>query len=381
MLPLLYVSELTRPSQTSMRYIGRLTKCVKCSVSMLINKDYQLSAVFAATDPLINEIQNQRFIKAKPNFTDNPQYFEIYNQSVSENGQVTITARHIKHCCYNNVLKQDISNGPQSNTPQGHWDFLTDPYNELLAFENNFSFYSNINEQVPMEIGYTKSDTLGMFLEELATASGGEYYYDNFNISLLSRLGAKKNYTLRWGRNIGSPVLSLSSATVYTHVIAYADFTVKYTHDGTDYEYPVRICSKTPLAIPNASSRLDKIYMYDATSTFKETTFDDVTSIGPFYDAYRTILDWRAYAFINSTAIKNVQAAESSNLKVTFRQPLDEMKEIALGDTVNIILKSGHTVEARITKTDFDVLAERWNTLEIGQQRILLSEYIAKTTR
>ena len=377
MLPLLYKTTDAIPSRNSMQFIGRLTKVAKCQVSQIINGNYELSAVIAPTDELAGEIKNQRFIKAKPNFTDNPQYFEIYNQSIAENGQLTIKARHIKHCCYNNFLRLDVSNGAQSDTPQGHWDFLTDPNNELLSFTNNFSFSSNITAQVPMEIGYTKSDTLGMFLEELAANSGGEYRYDNFNISLLTRLGARKNYALRWGKNIGSPTLTLSGATVYTHVVAYADFTAKYSQGGTDYEYPVQICSD-PQPIPNAVSDLHKIYMYDATNTFENTTFDP-TTVGPIYEAYRNRLNWVAYNFIRSAAIKDIQTSEDANLKVTIRQALDEMKELAIGDTVNIILRGGQTVEARITKTVFDSLAERWENLEIGQQRLLLSNFIAKT--
>ena len=380
MLPLLYQSNSARPSASSMAYLGRLTKCVKCAVSQQINGEYQLSAVFSPTDPLIGEVKNQRFLLQKPNFTDDPQYFEIYNQQISEDGQVTVTARHIKHCCYNNLLRQDVSNGEQTDTPQGHWDFLTewDNGHGVIAFYNYFSFTSHLNSnvRVAMETGYTKSDTLGMFLEELAAKTGGEYHFDNFDITLNARLGSKKNYALRWGKNIGSPNLSLSADTVYTHVVAYADFTIKYSIDGHEYAYSVRICSD-PYAIPNANSALDKIYMYDATGTFVNTTIDPTTS-GAFYGAIRSILTYRAQDFVQSTLINDIQIAESANLKVAFRQPLDEMKAVGLGDTVDIFLKSGHTVEARIIKTEFDALAERWNSLEIGQERLKLADIIVK---
>lgn len=380
MLPLLYRTTNTIPSRNSMQFIGRLTKVIKCQVSQIINGNYELSAVIAPTDELVSEIRNQRFIMAKPNFTDNPQYFEIYNQSIAENGQLTIKARHIKHCCYNNLIRLSPSDGAQSDTPQGHWDFVTDPLYEMLSFTNNFSFSTNITAHVSMEIGYTKSDTLGMFLEEIAAKTGGEFHYDNYDISLLTRIGTTKQYALRWGKNIGSPTLTLSGATVYTHVVAYVNLTAKYTMNGTDYEYPVQICSD-PQRIPNTENYLNKIYLYDASDTFfvKRDKTIDPTTMGPVYDAYRLILSYEAAHFISSTKINQVQTAEDANLKVTIRQALDEMKELALGDTVNIILRGGQTVEARITKTVFDSLAERWENLEIGQQRLILSKFIAKT--
>ena len=93
MQPLLYYSNHPIPSPARMKYLGRLTKCIKCSVSTQINSDYQLSAVFSPNDELINEIQNQRFIAAKANPFDPPQYFEIYDYSPDESGKVTVSAR------------------------------------------------------------------------------------------------------------------------------------------------------------------------------------------------------------------------------------------------------------------------------------------------
>lgn len=376
MLPLLYSSTNPIPSPESMEYIGRITKCIKCTVSQQINNDYQLSAVFAATEPLLLEIQNQRFILQKTNFTDPPQFFEIYNQSITENGQVTIKARHIKHCAYNNILLSDNTNGAQSDTPQGHWNFCTDPDNHLLEFANHFNLNSNINEQILMEIGYTKADTLGMFLEEMAKMTNGEYHYDNFEINLLSRLGTKKNYTLRWNKNIGSPNLTLSSATVYTHVVAYANLTASYTITGQSYEFPVQLCSDA-IAVLNGSSALRKIYMYNASDSFENKIVDPTSD--PNYTNARRRLRLKALDFVRSTSMENIQTREAVNLKVTFRQPLDEMKEIELGDTIDVFLKDGRTIEARVTKTEFDSLAERWTNLEIGKQQVLLSNYIAKT--
>lgn len=377
MLPLLYKTTSVIPNNNSMQSIGRLTKVVKCSVSQIINGNYELSAIIAPTDELVSEIRNQRFIKAKPNFTDNPQYFEIYNQSIAENGQLTIKARHIKHCCYNNLLIQSVAATEQYDTPQGHWDYCTNPEYELLKFPNYFTFTSNIATQIPMEVGYTKSDTLGVFLEKLATNSGGEFHYDNFDISLLTRLGAAKQYALRWGKNIGSPTLTISGATVYTHVAAYANLTAKYYDSSAVlHEYETQPCSN-PQAIPGTTSDLNKIYMYDATNSFTEKTFDPREGAG--YTGIRARLNALANKFIYTSQINTIQTAEDANLKVTIRQALDEMKELALGDTVNIILRGGQTVEARITKTVFDSLAERWENLEIGQQRLILSKFIAKT--
>jgi phage-related protein len=69
---------------------------------------------------------------------------------------------------------------------------------------------------------------------------------------------------------------------------------------------------------------------------------------------------------------------ENVNFTVSLQAQLDEMAQLNLGDTVDVELKGGRTVEARITKTQFDCLAERWKSLELGQEKLMLSNYIAK---
>lgn len=380
MLPLLY--ETTDPilAPGRMRYLGRLCKCEKCVSVEKLNGDYTLSAVFSPTDELIGEVQNQRFLTVKPNPFDQPQYFEIYNCGYDGVGRLSVSARHIKHCCYNNIVISDVSHSAQYNTPAGHWDFCTQVSTpKSLEFENNFTFSCTISEIQAMEIGYTKSDTLGAFLNEMANAFNAEFHYDNFNISLLAARGSRKNYVLRWDKNIGSPSLTLGAANVYTHVVAYADLTAKYTVDGTDYEYPVQICSSPRVIddfIHNGSGRLAKIFMYNATDTFEEKNIDPTQ--GENYRAIKARLNWLAAKYILRTAGKGLQIAESVNLKVNFRPALDEMTAVGLGDVIDVALKGGRTAEAKITKTEYDCLAERWNGIELGEEKLKLSNYIAR---
>lgn len=374
MLPLLYQSTSPKPSPQSMQVIGRLAKCEKCTITNQINNNYQLSATIAPTDTFINDIQNQRFIMAKPNPTDPPQYFEIYDHQFDEVGRLSVTARHIKHCAYNNVILSDTADGAVTDTPQNHWDFCCT--NTNLTFDNFFTFSSPITATAPMEVGYTKADSIGIFLENLTKAFGAELYYNNFNISLLQSLGTKKNYTLRWNKNIGSPQLDISGSSIYTHVVAYGDFTAKFTISGVYHEFPVQLCSN-PTAIPNATNTIYKIYMYNASDQFESKDVDPTSGTG--YNGIKTTLGAICRDYARNIAAGALQTKDNVNLTVKFRPALDEMSEIGLGDTVDVMLKGGRTVEARVTKTSFDSLAERWTSIELGKEKMKLSNYIAKT--
>ena len=374
MLPLLYRSTHPILAPGRMQYVGRLTKCVKCNASERINSDYQLSLVIAPTEPFSDDIQDQRFIFAKPNPFDDPQYFEIYNCVYDQIGQLTVTARHIKHCAYNNVILPDIGSGAVTDTPTGHWDTCCTSQN--LGYDNFFTFSSDITDTAAMETGYIKADTVGMFLEKMAAAFGGEYHYNNFDIALLANRGTKKNYVLRWNKNIGSPKLTLTTAAKYTHVVAYGDFTAKYTEGGVNHEFPVQLCSN-PQNIPNADKTLYRIYMLNATDQFESTEINPFVDSG--YNGVKSDLNRMAAYYAQHEADSALPIRENANLTVNFRPALDEMAAIGLGDTVDVMLKGGRTVEAKIMKTVYNVLSERWESIELGQELLKLSDYIAKT--
>lgn len=359
MLPLLYESWSRMPLPGNMNYLGRLTKCKTCVVTSQINNNYDLSAAFTITDELLDQIENQRFLLAKPNPFDPPQFFEIYNY-FEENNVVTVKGRHIKHCAYNNMILDVFTSSDATLTPQEHWNTIE----PLLYFNNGFLFDSYVITTAKMETGWSRAGTLGDFLKEMAQVYGGEFYYDNFNISFMQRLGSKKNYVLRWNRNITDPKLTLTADNVYSHVVAYGNF--KFRETGKD----ATLCS-LPRAI-GSGQKLYKIYMYDATGTFDNTEIsrNEIST-------YQSDLSQRAIAFVSSAG-NAVQTAESPNLTVNYRPILDEMSAVGLGDTVDVELKSGRIVEARITKTSYDSLAERWTSITLGNEKLKVSDLIAK---
>lgn len=368
MLPLLYETINTVLSPNSLKHLGRLTKCEKCSVSEQLNNNYQLSAVFAPTDELIDAVQNQRFLLAKPNPFDPPQFFEIYNSGYDETGKLTVAARHIKHCSYNNLILTDIYDEPALKTPQNHWNYLNTQ--SRVVMDNYFNFYSQITEQMKIETGYIKSNTIGGLMEEMASVYSGEFHYDNFDITLSQSRGAKKNYVLRWNRNIASPNLTLDTANIYTHFVACAKVTLIF-HEGLSDETrtEVQICAE-PVAISGSTSKIRRIYLWDATSQMTVKT----VSIPGNYNAAMADLHTLAANFNTS----QLQKSENANLTVQYRPALDEMTAVGLGDTVDVMLKGGRTVEAKITKTVFDSLTERWESVELGKERLKLADYIAK---
>lgn len=369
MIPMLYETTDAVVTRGSMRYMGNLTKCIKCVSNERINDNYQLSATFSPTDELIDEIQNQRFLCAKANPFDPPQFFEIYNSGYDQSGNLSVSARHIKHCSYNNLVLTDIYDAPELKTPQEHWDYLN--VQSRVVMPNGFYFSSPITARRKIESGYIKSTSLGGMLEEMASVFGGEYHYNNFDITLLNSRGTKKNYTLRWNKNIESPNLTLDTANIYTHFVACANVTLIYNEGlSNETRTEVQICAE-PVAISGSTSKIRRIYLWDATS---QMTVKKVSAPAENYNAAMAELRTLAATFDTS----KLQKSENANLTLKYRPALDEMSAIGLGDTVNVMLKGGRTVEAKIVRASFDCLAERWESIEFGKQKLMLADYILR---
>jgi len=369
MLPLLFESTNPIPSPDRMKPIGRLTHVEKCTASERLNGDYTLSATFSPNDELIGEIRNQRFLSVLANPFDLPQFFELYGGEYDEAGRLTVKGRHIKHCANNNMILDLFSSEAQGTlTPVLHWG-VVEP---LLHFENYFTFSSDITATAKMDVGWTRAGTLGEFFKELAEVFGGEFHYDNFNVDFPLNRGVKKNYVLRWDKNISAPKLSLSTAEIYSHVVATANITV--IHSGTPTN-DVIACSE-PVLITNSKSKLYRIYQFDATNQLTTTEIDWDSQAGK--DRLAQELRNAAYYFAHNSYKNQIQYEENTNLQLTYRPALDEMREIGIGDTVDVMLKGGRTVEAKITATTFDCLAERWTAIELGEEKLKLSDYIAK---
>jgi phage-related protein len=366
-IPLLYETTQPIPAPERMNYLGRLNKCQSCKVSEQLNGEYSLTATFLPTDELIGEIQNQRFICASSNPFDSPQFFEICSVDYSENGVVDVKGRHIKHCANNNLILDLFSDVALEVTPETHWNYVKD----LLTFENFFAFSSDITAKAAIQIGWTRAGTLGEFFEELAQTFGGEFHYDNFNVNFPLNRGTKKNFVLRWNKNIAAPKLSLSTANIYSHVVATANVTINRGTTSFD-----AVVYSAPSTIKNNTSKIYRIYQIDATNQIPKSEIDWDSDEDRY--ALATALQRASLRFARLDYKNQIQYQENVNLQLNYRPAVDEMKEIGLGDTINVVLKGGRTVEAKITKTVYDSLAERWESVTLGEEKLSLATIIAK---
>lgn len=360
MIPLVYETTSRILSLNSMHYLGRLTGCTECTVEESRNTDYTLSASVVKNSECANSVVIQNYICAKPNPTDEPQFFEIY-EVVEKNNVISIKAKHIKHNCYNNILAAGETSA-QLYSP-------AEAYENLDAlFDNNYVFSSDITNRKNINLGYTQVCTLGDFLGglegSLLDLFGGEYKWNNFNVSLLKNRGQKRAYSLKWGDNISSYEKTQSSETTISHVCAYATVYDEFSKQD------IQIIAD-PYEIFEQKSKTNKLSVYPV----PDKLVDGITvnsSTGDGYEFVKNTCRIAATAYIGGDKLGEIK----SNIKVDVEAVLDDMQQFNLCDTVTVILSDSIAAESKIVKTTYDTLRERYKQLELGSFKTKLSDFV-----
>lgn len=360
MIPLVYETTSRILSLDSMHYLGRLTGCTECTVEESRNADYTLNASVVKNSECANSVVIQNYICAKPNPTDEAQFFEIY-KVVEKNNVLSIKAKHIKHNCYNNILAAGETSA-QLYSP-------AEAYENLDAlFDNNYVFSSDITNRKSINLGYTQVCTLGDFLGglegSLLDLFGGEYKWNNFNVSLLKNRGQKRAYSLKWGDNISSYEKTQSSETTISHVCAYATVYDEFSKQD------IQIIAD-PYEIFEQKSKTNKLQVYRV----PDKLVDGITvnsSTGDGYEFVKNTCRIAAMAYIGGDKLGEIK----SNIKVDAEAVLDDMQQFNLCDTVTVILSDSIAAESKIVKTTYDTLRERYKQLELGSFKTKLSDFV-----
>ena len=88
------------------------------------------------------------------------------------------------------------------------------------------------------------------------------------------------------------------------------------------------------------------------------------------------------YAYKQFKNEYNSRTKEEINITVTHKAELNEMKNLSIGDTIKICYgENKNRLNARITKTVYDSLAEKYTSIEVGSPKVNLISFIKNKRR
>ena len=349
MIPILFDGKATDFSTNG---ITRLSDTISCVVTEERNGVFELEMVIATTIPYYEEIKEGMLIVAKPNHTQDPQAFEIYEITRPINQRVTIRAHHISY------RLSFIPVEPFSCTG------ITDTLNGLISHSmetNPFTFNTTItneqstyNQTAPASLRSRLGGTEGSVLDVF----GGEYLWDNFNVNLLLHRGQNNGVQLRVAKNISALEQNTNFENVVTGALPYWT-----NEDGTinlygDIQY-------------NANAD-DYAYKRTVLLDLSEE-FEDTPSI--------TQLNTAAQQYVS----RNNLGIVNTNIKLSFVDLADTdeykgspLERVNLCDTVSVIYNPlSITFQAKAIRLTYDVLAERTLEVEIGDARSTITKTIS----
>ena len=354
MIPILYskaetVAQLVADKTNG---VGRLADATSCKVQEDRNGAFTLSMTYPISGIHYADIVIGGCIKAKPNELADPQLFRIYHISKPLNGMVTIDAQHLSYDLSKAVVKPFSAKGITA---------VTSGMISNMIGGIGFSFSSDINNgdsQFTNDHPQSFRALLGGQEGSVLDVFGGEYEFNNEKVILHAHRGSDNGVVIRYGKNLTSVQQDENIESTYTAVYPYVLNSDQETIAG-DLQTVV-------------STSEPKILALDLSSEFKE---EDGTPTAAQINAKA-----QEYIKANNIGVPKV------SLDVSFVQlwQTQEYKEIAplervsLCDTVTVKYeKLGVDAKAKVITTVYDVLAERYDSITLGDAKSSLASTIA----
>lgn len=229
-----------------------------------------------------------------------------------------------------------------------------------FTFTTDVTTVSSYKQTIPASIRSRMGGVEGSVIDQF----GGEWEYDNYNVYLKNHRGVTTpTVTLRYGKNITDLEQEQNIESTITGIVPY----------WTDSE------GGETVTLPEKS--IDSAYA--GNYPFKRTTAYDFSSSfeeKPTESQLRT----KAQAYVNSSGI----GIPVVSIKVSFIDlaQTEEYKNVAslqnvkLCDVINVEFeKYGISTTAKVVKTVYDVLADRYESIEVGSVRTGLTTTISDT--
>ena len=348
MIPILYTSE---EKQFNTNGIGFLTDAISCKVRTALNGEYELTLQYPVKGIHFQDIQHRSLILAMADPKSRLQPFRVYRITKPLNGVVTVYARHISYDLAGITVSPFSAQGPLAALEGLKRNSRTD---------NPFSFYTDKGGTAAFTVDVPKAarSLLGGTEGSVLDLYGGEYEFDRFDVKLLARRGTDNGVSIRYGKNLTDLEQDENCANVYTGVDPY--WKNASTGEAVYLDAPV-------LAAGNYN--YEKILPLDMTSKFKEIpTPEQLTAAAEQYIKDNKIGEPKV-----SWTVSFVQLEQTAEYKGKAF-----LEQIGMGDTVSVIFSEiGVDASARAVQTDFDSLAERYDSVTLGSVKSSLASTIA----
>jgi phage minor structural protein len=327
---------------------------INAFVTEELNGVYEAELSVASTDKHFNDLSVGGILKMPVNEAGNEQLFRINAITKPMNSICTLECSHISYDLNKVAVKPFTATGSVS-AANGMVSNIIGSYPFTMTTN-----ISNTTSKFTLDIPRSFRECLGGYEGSLLDVFRGEYEYDNLEVKMLAHRGSDNGVRISYGKNLTDFVQDEQMDNVFTSVLGYAVV--------DDVSYTGNVYHKVQSAYP-------KVMIVDFSADYETGTVPTVADL---------TAKARAYAEANDIEVPNV------SMEISF-VPLyqtEEYKNIAplervsLGDTVHVYFeKLGVEATARVIQTVWNVLANRYESVELGDAKANLNTIINEVTQ
>lgn len=393
MIPILFESTETSFATNG---IGRLSDAISCIVTEERNGPYELEMQYPITGQYFSELQHSRIIYATPADGKGEQPFRIYRIEKPLNGICTIYAEHISYELAHIPVKPFSAatcaaalNGLVTNSGQ------TNPF----TVWTNKSVTANYTLREPKTFRELLGGVQGSILDVYGK---GEYEFDKYLVKLYVNRGTDSGVVIRYAKNLTELVNDENIEEVYTGVCPYWA-----SENGTVVMLPeVAIWAPTAANYPYKRTKIvdfsDEFEEQPTVAQLRARTnkFIEDNDIGipkvtidvsfvPLWQTEGASLGSPQFDLVIPGRVEGdtlVDVAgrvegdtvylEDAYFEISFND-YKVLERVHLCDTITVQYDAlGVSYKAEVIKTVFDVLRDRYESIEVGEPKTTLASIV-----
>lgn len=349
MIPILFAASATAFTTNG---IGRLTDTISCEVTEERNGIYEMTLVYPMTGIHYGSIATSSIIVVKPSQSASLQAFRAYKISRPIGGRVTVYCRHISYQL-NYIPFKPFSASSLAGALAGFKSNAVEPCPFTLTadFASASSYAVPIPGSIRSYLGGREGSIIDIY------GNGAEWEWNNYNCILHAHRGADRGVVLRYGKQITDVTQETNIENTITGIMPY------WLSEDTKVYLNAPVESATAANFP-----------------FHRTVVKDFSDK---WENAPTQAQLQSYtqSYINANKI----GIPAVSISVNFINLADtlEYKDLAPLETVNLcdtitvdFARLGISTKAKVIKTVYDVLKERYTSIDIGDSRASLSTTI-----
>lgn len=328
--------------------LGTITDALTCVVTEARNGIYDLEMQIPVNSRRYADIGLDKIILAKPNPYDPPQPFRISKITRPLNGVVTILANHLSY---------DLKGMPVNAFTALSCAEAVSQLTAQSVIDCPFTITTDIVSSAIMTVAkpYTIRDLMGGVEGSLIDIYHGEYKFDKYSVQLLQDRGQNRGVKIKYGVNLIDLTQEENCSSVYSGVLPF------YASEKGIVVGNVQRASGT--------FAVDRILPLDLTQYFTRG-YDEADTLPTVAE-----LDARGAAYVSSNSI----GVPKVSISLSFAQL--PRKDIYLCDTVTVEFeRMGIETSAKVIQTIYNVLEDRYESVDIGDPRANIINSIADET-